>query len=84
MWLVPWVWYPLLPLTVYLFLKGLNSSGLFSTWKNPKGCFLELTPESGRAGCGVHQGVSASLPDLRGLSANMASELLKPEMKCWL
>lgn len=63
--------------------EGTELLGWLRTWKNPKGGFLELTPESGRAGRGVHKGVSASLWDLCRLSASIASEFLKPEMECW-
>lgn len=41
-------------------------------WQNRRGGFLTLTPESGRVGRGVHQGVSALLWDLCGLSAKLS------------
>lgn len=66
MWLVPWIWSPLLPSIAYSFLKGPNSSGLAQHLEKPQRVFPGTGPESGRAGRGVYQGVSASLQTFVG------------------
>lgn len=83
-WLVPWIWFPRLPLAASLFLRGPESFGLAQYLAEPQRGFPGTDPRKWKSRVFAHQGVSALLWDLCGLSANLASELQKPEMERWL
>lgn len=80
----PWIWFSRLPLAAYLFLSGPESFGLAQYLAEPQRGFPETDPREWKSRVFAHQGVSALLWDLCGLSANIAAELQEPEMECWL
>lgn len=75
---------PRLPLAAYLFPRGPESFGLAQYLAEPQRGFPGTDPRKWKSRVFAHRGVSPLLWDLCGLSANIASELQKPETERWL